>query len=286
MKATRIIELLQSMVSKNQDIDVQIIIPEEELDRIRELRDKTGNILYDVSINEEEHEDFVESGLALIFPGEATSDIPLKTDVVGPTRIEITLGHPREPGQIPSWERMRMIPLNVNTRSFFPGFKVPFTVESDIGLIHTHITSAVGGKEVTGGNKGRYISRGMSKWYKKHSELNPGDTIIFDALEPGKRYKMSIRYKNPVVGEEKTENLTQYLIDLSIDDKFAIYETMSNEFGMENIKISKLNADKDNFIAELINKNKPNVRHITDLNSFLTYVLEKYPNKKVEDFYS
>jgi hypothetical protein len=92
-------------------------------------------------------------------------------------------------------------------------------------------------------------------------------------------------YKSLIVGEDITDSLTRYLIALPTDDKFIIYEAMSKEFGIENIKINELTQNKDNFIIDVINKDKPGIRYITDMNSFLTYIFEKYPNKEIEDFY-
>ena len=109
--------------------------------------------------------------------------------------LEITLPDPNVPGNIPSWKEHCLIPLSekTGTRYFFPGYRVPFKIETDIGEIHTYVTSARDGTPI-GSNAGNYIAKGFSKWYKNHTELQPGDVIIFEALDPGKRYKMYIKW--------------------------------------------------------------------------------------------
>jgi len=59
--------------------------------------------------------------------------------------LEITLPDPNVPGNIPSWKEYCLIPLSekTGTRYFFPGYKVPFKIETDIGEIHTYVTAAV-----------------------------------------------------------------------------------------------------------------------------------------------
>ena len=68
-------------------------------------------------------------------------------------------------------------------------------IESDIGEIHTYVTAARKGTPI-GSNAGSYMGKGFSKWYEKHTELQPGDIVIFEALDPGKRYKMYIEPKS------------------------------------------------------------------------------------------
>ena len=76
-------------------------------------------------------------------------------------------------------------------RLFFPGYKVDFELESDIGAIRTRVTSAPRGTPVGDPNGGAYIQGNLKPWYRKHTELKQGDKLRFELLEPGKRYKLS-----------------------------------------------------------------------------------------------
>lgn len=93
--------------------------------------------------------------------------------------------------------KYHLIPIR-NHRSHFPGYKVPFTFETDIGNIQAHVTSAEskGVKKGTS-NVGRYIKsprkERLNEWFEKHDELKIGDNFIIDVEEPYKVYKLNIK---------------------------------------------------------------------------------------------
>ena len=97
-----------------------------------------------------------------------------------------------EPSTLYSSHKWALIPVPREKRRFFPGYKVYFDLEIDNQVIKTRVTSALKGTPVGDPNVGTYIQGGLRSWFNSHSELKPGDKFRFEALEPGKRYKMSV----------------------------------------------------------------------------------------------
>jgi len=91
-----------------------------------------------------------------------------------------------------SLRKWALIPIPKQKRRFFPGYKVYFGLETDTGAIRTRVTSAPKGTPVGDPSGGSYIQGGLRSWYNGHSELKPGDRLRFEALEPGKRYRLSV----------------------------------------------------------------------------------------------
>jgi len=85
-----------------------------------------------------------------------------------------------------------LIPVPRGKRRFFPGYKVYFDLETDTQAIRTRVTSAPKGTPVGDPNGGTCIQGGLRPWFNSHSELKPGDKLRFEALEPGKRYRLSV----------------------------------------------------------------------------------------------
>ena len=56
-----------------------------------------------------------------------------------------------------------------------------------------NITSAPQGTQVGNPDAGSYIQGGLKPWFKKHSTLTEGSEMVIEALEKGKRYKLSIK---------------------------------------------------------------------------------------------
>ncbi|MBI4303303.1 MAG: hypothetical protein HY665_03060 [Chloroflexi bacterium] len=86
------------------------------------------------------------------------------------------------------------IPLPKDKRHFFPGFKVDFQLETDVRTLTAHVTSQANGASVEVGNPhaGTHIRGKFGRWFAKHPELKAGDRLRIEALEPGKRYKLSV----------------------------------------------------------------------------------------------
>jgi len=103
-----------------------------------------------------------------------------------PERIEIVLKKVHTP------ITYGLIPLRRECRSFFPGYKVKFVLETDIGEIETQVTSNKGETRIGDPEKGSYIQGGLKPWYNRHGELREGNKLIIEAIEPKKRYRLSI----------------------------------------------------------------------------------------------
>jgi hypothetical protein len=88
--------------------------------------------------------------------------------------------------------RWALIPIPKDRRRFLPGYKVNFDLLTDVGVISTHVTSAPKGTPIGDLNAGAYIQGGLRQWYQEHPELKDGDKLRIEALEPGKRYRLSI----------------------------------------------------------------------------------------------
>jgi len=104
----------------------------------------------------------------------------------GKTTLEVELGKVYTP------RRWALIPIPKGFRGFFPGYKVPFQMDTDAGPFTTHVTSAPKGTPRGDPDKGAYIQGGLRPWYDKHRELRDGARLRIESLEPGRRYKLSI----------------------------------------------------------------------------------------------
>jgi hypothetical protein len=84
----------------------------------------------------------------------------------------------------PSSRKYVYIPLPKDKRHFFPGYKVSFKLTMDVGEFTAHVPYPP--------NAGGHIRGRFGQWYAKHPELKAGDRLRIEALEPGKRYKLSV----------------------------------------------------------------------------------------------
>ncbi|MDO8635263.1 MAG: hypothetical protein Q7R34_03325 [Dehalococcoidia bacterium] len=110
-----------------------------------------------------------------------------KKEVITPPRIiEIPLDNLYTSCWTSKWA---LIPVPKDKRHFFPGYKIPFKLETDIGVLNVKVTSALKPTPVGDPNAGAYITGGLRQWYEKHQELKDGDKVRIELLEPGKRYK-------------------------------------------------------------------------------------------------
>jgi len=100
-------------------------------------------------------------------------------------RIEITLSK--------SDIRWKLIKIPKKFRPLFPGYKVPFTLETNVGEIETYMVGGYSKKKEGDLAAGRAFSKGLSKWFK-HNDVKEGDIVVIEIAEPHKRYKL---YKKP-----------------------------------------------------------------------------------------
>lgn len=147
-------------------------------------------------INAEDAQDFIKSTANRIPPPllqqpDLPKNVPnsrTKHIFSNPQRIEITLEN-----KLHSATRYALIPLPQDYRSFFPGYKMPFILETtDVGEMTTHVTSAPAGTKNGDPEAGKYIVGKLKPWYDAHRELKEGNKLIIEAIESKKRYRLSI----------------------------------------------------------------------------------------------
>ena len=86
-----------------------------------------------------------------------------------------------------------LIPLADSVRTFFPGYKSTFTVETVAGDIETQVTSAPRGTPVGAPDKGRYVQGGLTDWFRAHKrEIESGLCIRIRQMEKLKRYRLDL----------------------------------------------------------------------------------------------
>jgi hypothetical protein len=110
--------------------------------------------------------------------------------------VVIKLPKPRSPDRQPSWRRHNLIPVPKDSRYFFPGLKIEFSVDTDIEdddelkKLKMYVTSASKGTPIGDPVAGWYIKGDTIKWLRHYSELKPGDMIKFTVIEPHKKYRL------------------------------------------------------------------------------------------------
>lgn len=90
----------------------------------------------------------------------------------------------------PTFINFHLFMIPKGRRSFFPGYRMPFTLEADIGEIKTYVTSARKGTQVGDPDAGAYIQRNLVEWYRRHPTIKVGDKVAFRVIEPGKKYRL------------------------------------------------------------------------------------------------
>jgi len=88
--------------------------------------------------------------------------------------------------------RWALIPIPKDKRTFLPGYKINFDLETDCGVLTTHVTSAPKGTPYGDPKGGAYIQSRLRPWFDNHPGLRDGDKLLIEALEPGKRYKLLV----------------------------------------------------------------------------------------------
>jgi len=84
-----------------------------------------------------------------------------------------------------------LIPLSDNIRKFFPGYKIPFIMRTDIGEIETKVTSAPRGTIIGDSEAGTYIQGGLKPWFDFHKNLKDGNVLKIEKLDD-KLYELTI----------------------------------------------------------------------------------------------
>lgn len=86
-----------------------------------------------------------------------------------------------------------LIPLSNSVRTFFPGYKIPFRMETVSGDVETQVTSAPSGTRVGAPDKGTYVQGGLTEWFRRHKrEIESGLCLRIGQLERGKQYRLDL----------------------------------------------------------------------------------------------
>ena len=115
---------------------------------------------------------------------------PIKVKTSPPTveledQLEITVRNP-------TFIKFHLFYIPKTSRRFFPGYKIPFKLETDIGEIETYVSSAPTGTQVGDPGGGVYIQANLADWYRQHTTIKVADKVIFEVVEPMKRYRLRI----------------------------------------------------------------------------------------------
>lgn len=139
-----------------------------------------------------EFQTFTREGVGLAVHGHLFEPLFKHTEIAPPPppepgtkTLEITLSSP-------SCLKFHLFYVLKERRAFFPGYKVPFTLQTDIGTIETWVSSAPEGTQKGDPRAGVYIQGNLSSWFKAHPDLKVGSKIVVTAVEPMKRYQLRI----------------------------------------------------------------------------------------------
>lgn len=94
-------------------------------------------------------------------------------------------------------KKYALIPLSDYNRPFFPGYKVPFVLKTDVGEFETKVTSAPKGTQIGDPEAGTYIQGGLKPWFDSHRNLKDDDILIIEKIED-KLYLLTIKNHNAV----------------------------------------------------------------------------------------
>ncbi len=122
-----------------------------------------------------------------------------ETELIKPTLGPQRPANPSGPGRIlsiqlssPSCIKFHLFMIPKGQRGFFPGYKIPFKLDTDKGVVETYVSSARGGTVVGDPNSGKYVQADLAKWYSAHPELRVGSRLEIEAIEPTKSYCLRI----------------------------------------------------------------------------------------------
>ncbi len=88
--------------------------------------------------------------------------------------------------------RYGVIWINTDQRPFFPGYEIPFELETDIGVLTARVSSSATGTTTGDPTAGQFIQGGLQDWYKAHNDLRVGAKLRIEALELYKRYNLTV----------------------------------------------------------------------------------------------
>lgn len=150
----------------------------------------------DISVSLEEAKHFLKDIIKEPIPPEISEDCEIISGEdahisrnVSGSRIEIVLENAS------AKKKYALIPLK-NNRSYFPGYKESFFMQTDIGKIKTKVTSAPLGTKIGDPEAGGYIQGGLKAWFVRHNNLKDGDVLLIEKIEDMKLYRLSIKSRS------------------------------------------------------------------------------------------
>jgi hypothetical protein len=85
--------------------------------------------------------------------------------------------------------RYALIDVSRKYRHLFPGYKIPFILETNVGEIETHVAGGHATDKEGDPSAGSYFTKGLREWFKRN-DVKEGDTVVIEVVEPHKRYKL------------------------------------------------------------------------------------------------
>ncbi len=96
--------------------------------------------------------------------------------------IDLTLGHSDLAYNILRFPKVY--------RGFFPGYKTPFVLESNVGQLELQVTSAPKDTEIGDPDAGNYIVGGLREWYD-HNQVQEGNKVRVTEVKKHKKYELN-----------------------------------------------------------------------------------------------
>jgi len=102
--------------------------------------------------------------------------------------IEIRLGN-----EYPM--KYHLIPVGSSIRHLFPGYRVEFDLETDMGVIPCKVSSRTTDAKVGDRVAGKYITsverNALTEWYRRH-DLRVGDKLMIEIVQEMRRYRLTV----------------------------------------------------------------------------------------------
>lgn len=156
-----------------------------------ELREALRALKYP-AIEVVEFQTFVREGIGLGVHAHLFEPLfkPAETVIITPPpgtygTLEVTLSQP-------ICINFHLFFIPKDSRRFFPGYKIPFYMETDVDTYETWVSSAPKGTQIGDHEAGVYIQKNLVAWFRAHPELKVGSKIVVEAIEPMKRYRLKI----------------------------------------------------------------------------------------------
>lgn len=108
--------------------------------------------------------------------------------------------------------KYHLIRVSPYQRQMFPGYKVPFILDTDVGRIITRVSSAPRGTLKGNPFAGQFISKNLKDWFVAHPELKAGDKVQIETIERERHYRLKLLSTQSTLKPISTP----YLVDKSL----------------------------------------------------------------------